>query len=627
MLRPVSMQYVTLQFLREDAIRVSVTLAEFGQFSPDAMSYAGESMRDRPAKHYRDIYRSAQGRLDKISNHVSLPVGQPRTREVTELELGGLNERLGIIWRTFSELEEELRSLKEQQKQVRQLLASLDKFAAFKVDLALLQRPGCFLNLHVGTVPPDSLNRLREALGIAGHILHVVHRGGDEIHVVVAGAQDSRPKEVDRLLEAAGFRRMQLPPEFHDTPEHVRGKLLERMTGLTRHIGEVRRRLRERVDEYRAELQSAAEALVLAAPHARLASYLVARGGLALVSGWVPRDEVERLRNSLDVYLPHPFVLHARDPKPRERGQVPSKLSHPAFLRPFVTLVNNYGVPGYGEVDPTVPFALSFVLMFGMMFGDVGHGLVIAVAGWLARGRLHGFGSFAVAAGSASILFGFLYGSVFGYEEWIRPLWMAPLHDPILMLTLALAWGIGFILFTGSLTVINRFTSGRLVAALFDGHGMAGLAMFAGGVYGVWSWLEKGRYGAVEASVLLVPAALVLLNIWFRTRAPLGERLLVTLIEGFDTAISYVSNSLSFLRVAAFSLNHVALAFAVFTLAADLGSAGHWVTLVLGNIFIIVLEGAIVAIQVLRLEYYEGFSRFFGGEGRPFRPLTLGVVG
>ena len=94
-------------------------------------------------------------------------------------------------------------------------------------------------------------------------------------------------------------------------------------------------------------------------------------------------------------------------------------------------------------------------------------------------------------------------------------------------------------------------------------------------------------------------------------------------MEGFETVLSFVSNTLSFLRVAAFSLNHVALAIAVFTLASMLGSAGHWITIVLGNLFIMVLEGAIVAIQTMRLEYYEGFSRFFAGEGREFRPLQF----
>jgi V/A-type H+-transporting ATPase subunit I len=112
---------------------------------------------------------------------------------------------------------------------------------------------------------------------------------------------------------------------------------------------------------------------------------------------------------------------------------------------------------------------------------------------------------------------------------------------------------------------------------------------------------------------------------WRRNlNAPVAERLLIALMEGFEAVMAYVSNTLSFLRLAAFSLNHVALAVAVFTVAGMMPGTGYWLTVALGNAFILVLEGAIVAIQTLRLEYYEGFSRFFGGDGRPFRPLTLG---
>ena len=103
----------------------------------------------------------------------------------------------------------------------------------------------------------------------------------------------------------------------------------------------------------------------------------------------------------------------------------------------------------------------------------------------------------------------------------------------------------------------------------------------------------------------------------------MGEKILVVFIETLETVIGYVSNSLSFLRVAAFSLNHVALSIAVFTLAGMMGPMGHWITVVLGNVFILVLEGGIVMIQVLRLEFYEGFARYFSGDGHEFAPLHL----
>ena len=119
--------------------------------------------------------------------------------------------------------------------------------------------------------------------------------------------------------------------------------------------------------------------------------------------------------------------------------------------------------------------------------------------------------------------------------------------------------------------------------------------------------------------------AAILIHVWQKNPGTAtAERILVALMEGFESVMAYISNTLSFLRLAAFSLNHVALSIAVFTVASMMHTTGYWLTVVLGNISILVLEGAIVAIQTLRLEYYEGFSRFFGGDGRPFRPLTLG---
>ena len=127
-----------------------------------------------------------------------------------------------------------------------------------------------------------------------------------------------------------------------------------------------------------------------------------------------------------------------------------------------------------------------------------------------------------------------------------------------------------------------------------------------------------------EMFCLLLPLSIIIWFQWKQSTAGLFERILVVIIETLEFIISSVSGTLSFLRVAAFSLNHIALAAAVFSIAAMMGPTGHWVSIVLGNIFIIVLEGAIVAIQCLRLEYYEGFSRFFSGKGKAFAPLKLG---
>ena len=210
-----------------------------------------------------------------------------------------------------------------------------------------------------------------------------------------------------------------------------------------------------------------------------------------------------------------------------------------------------------------------------------------------------------------------------GFEDILAPLWLSPLHDPVRVLTLAVAFGVGFITFTLLANAWNKAVAGRFGEALFDSTGLAGLVFYLGAV-GVLASLA-GAADVARPAALLAGLGIVVVAAfkWYEAKAGLGERILVTAIETLETGINLFSNTLSFMRVAAFSLNHVALALAVFTLANGLEAAAHGFTLVLGNIVIIVLEGGIVAIQALRLMYYEGFSRFFSGDGREFVPLRL----
>jgi V/A-type H+-transporting ATPase subunit I len=253
----------------------------------------------------------------------------------------------------------------------------------------------------------------------------------------------------------------------------------------------------------------------------------------------------------------------------------------------------------------------------------VGHGAVILATALLLRHKLGNFTAFGIAAGFSSILFGFLYGSIFGYEHVLHAIWIAPLTDPLYMLTVALLWGIGFITLVTLLNIINHLSMGDRIGALFADNGLLSLLLYAGLLGTGYSFYQTGSVGAFWATLAILTLVGIFAHKLIEQQAPIGERILVAFIETFETITGFVSNTLSFLRVAAFSLNHVALAIAVFTLANMMGDTGHWITVVLGNVFILVLEGLIVAIQVLRLEFYEGFSRFYSGDGKAFKPLTL----
>jgi V/A-type H+-transporting ATPase subunit I len=191
------------------------------------------------------------------------------------------------------------------------------------------------------------------------------------------------------------------------------------------------------------------------------------------------------------------------------------------------------------------------------------------------------------------------------------------------MLKIALGYGVLFILVACLLAIYNRWVVGNIAGAWLGHHGIVNLVFYLSLVWGGLNLATAGSFGILPLLLIVASLAALAVYAWRHLDAPLGEKLLVVFIETLETIIGYVSNTLSFLRVAAFSLNHAALSIAVLTLAEMMGTTGHLITVILGNIFVLVLEGGIVMIQVMRLEYYEGFSRYFSGDGHEFAPLRL----
>ena len=628
MFTPVPMLRVDLHLLTDDAPRGALALAVCAQFDPEVSEVPLDQLPELPGEAYRLIYSEAQARLDKILAHYGITdIGPVPTHSEPEslARITELGAWLKNVWEQCSEDQESMRRLREEQRRTQQLLQALDQFMDLNIDLTLLQKKSAFLDLRVGTLPRANTQRFEDALSLAGYVSIHFLMGPEQAHMIIAGSS-GHEQEVDRVLQAAGWHTDDIPPEFRGRPAEVRAVLTARAQQLQTSGAELdeRRRKQGAQGPFRTHLLDVAHTLARVAPYATLAPLMRSCGTLAAVSGWVPAGQLARLRRLLSASLGENYVLQTRIPRADERLRVPSLLHHHRWLQPYATLVQNYGVPRYGEIDPTVLFAVSFVLMFGMMFGDLGHGAIIVLAAIALRRRLRSYTPLVVAAGAASMGFGLTYGSIFGYEHVIPAWWMSPLSDPMRMLGVALAWGIGFIVLTTAFTIRNRLAEERWHAALWDAHGVAGLVLYLGLLFAAYRYASTG---AVDIGTLLgvgLPLVGVLVRIWQENSATgPGERVLIVVMEGFETVMSYISNTLSFLRVAAFSLNHVALAIAVFTLGHMMHAAGYWLIVVLGNIFILVLEGAIVAIQALRLEYYEGFSRFFSGDGRAFRPLTL----
>jgi len=623
---PITMRKVSLYMVEADAQQATMTLAAMGVMHPLESSSDIETLPDFPAAPYAAVYHNLHSRFEKLRPYLEAAFDNPAAPDgMVKLEqLQDLDERLKTLWARVSDIEEQFRHQGEKINSLRQLSNSLQKFSSLDLDLGRLRRGGRFLSIVVGTVPSMNFIQLKRALSLASFFIESFYSSDGIEHVVIFGPS-MQQEEVHDVLKSADFRGLAIPAEFSGSPAQLQADLDRQITEMRDRSQQVKRELSNLISANMQLLQNTHKLLILARPFASLATAIRGKGGLVSLQGWVPAGRSEEIRRRLDEKLEYPFHIEFSAPLSSEFDAVPTLLKRAGLFGPFQQLVKNFGIPGYREIDPSALFALSYILMFGMMFGDIGHGVIIAVVSLALRKRFPGFATIGVSVGLSSLGFGFAYGSLFGYENIVQPLWMSPMHDPARALLYAVIWGAGFLLVANLIAIRNDIASGFTEQAIHGSRGIAGLCFYLAAAFACYQLLVSDRFGWFEGLILTLPLAMMIRFQWRQSSGPLWERTLVALIETLEHVINNVSGTLSFLRVAAFSLNHIALAAAVFAIAGMMDSLGHGITIVLGNIFIVVLEGAIVAIQCLRLEYYEGFSRFFSGKGKAFEPLKFEI--
>jgi V/A-type H+-transporting ATPase subunit I len=624
MLKSLSMLHVSLEMDEADAPRAAWLLASYGVFSPEHAALRNFSLGS--GQRYTDTYFHALGLMNRLARHYgSLPEPEAQPDEAPTLdELRHVVEWLTELQAVVDACDARKHGLQKELDRETALLEMLEPFKASQLDLSQLVAPKRFLETRLGTVPELEAATLCRRLEKAGALFEVLGTHGGRAYVVVI-APKGKIHVLQPLIDTPSWQELVLPGEFSGRPRQVEQRIRTLCGQIVQRAAAAETLHRHTRDDLSKALSHARRALEMAEPYARLSPEATTlQSGRLRINGWIPAGNAARLKAVLDQRLGGRCVLTTRRPQPAEREQVPSALRYPNWLGPFAELVRNYGVPCYGDLDPTLLFSLSFVLMFGMMLGDVGHGLLIAAIGFLLRGKARRFRTLFFSAGAASAAFGLLYGSVFGLETLIRPLWVAPLHHPTYMLRVALYWGVGFILVTQVIYIRNRMAAHDWPEALFGASGIGGGLLYLGGIAGLYRLFNNGEFGHVAAAACGLGFAAVFVYNCAQQTGPWPEKVFASLFHSAESALAFFTNTLSFMRVAAFSINHAALALAILTLSKEMGTTGRWITLSLGNLAILGLEGAIVAIQVLRLEYYEGFSRLFTCQGREFKPIRDG---
>lgn len=636
---PASMRHVNIFVLQDDVLRVTVALGKLGVLHLAQVEESSQWERggEDPWSERADQYASLERELGDLLDVLEIPREAAPAPEVKvpEEQIEDVEALIDEVRASMEDwearraaTEDEIRRLhllEQEAEAIRPLDIPVERFRAME-----------HLHLVVGSLPQENLERLQMVLFTIPFVVVPIYEHDDRVFVFAVSARHDAAV-LDRALESALLERLELPEGVTGSPAEALEELHARLEAAQRRLDELEEERKDVVNAYRERLLSRWTQMHYDATVLSTVQQYGRHEDAYLITGWVPAKDLERLVSTVDETAEKRADIEVLEAVMERDPQTPTLLQNPKILQPFQRVLSIFGLPAYDQVDPTPIVAVTFVIMYGMMFGDVGHGLVLALIGlWFLRNREGGIASLApvlVAAGSTGAVFGLLYGSLFGREDILPHLWLSPLQEVMTILIVSVGAGVALLNIGFLLHVASAYRSRDWGGLLLSANGVAGIALY-------WALLGGGVLLVQGVSIpialwivaILVPLVLILarepLLHWVAGERPLVERGWVTygvraFFELFEAVIGYFTNSVSFVRLGAFAVAHAALGQVLYIMADLAGGVGRWLVIVLGTVIIIGFEGMVVGIQALRLEYYEFFDKFFEGEGRRYTPFQL----
>lgn len=552
------------------------------------------------------------------------------------------NEYLGKLATNIKALQDKNAAIDVQLQNDRIAIDSLSHF--LEMDIALNEIIDCeFIKFRFGHMPKRSLEKLDVLKDNPYLMFFPCSYDGDDAWGVYFAPLD-KTDEIDQLFASLYFDRLRIPKAY-DTPEKA-------VEGYRRQIADLENQKNKIGDALRIIWENEEKSCDLLytrlvygnAIHELRSQVAVFKESFYFI-GWVPAKDYKSFKKAINEVdgidwkmEPAETLGHSYVP--------PTKLRNNKIMRPFESFIEMYGIPNYKEFDPTTVFGIMYTIIFGVMFADVGQGFVVALGGFL-LGKLKNsdLGRIFARCGVSSMLFGVLFGSVFGFEnalDWFFRL-LGLSEKPISILDSALGvilmgvyMGVGLIYFFMGLNIYKCILQKKFARAAFSESGLAGMITYTGGVLLIAQFLNKNLTllpTAVCASFIGGGLILLFCKEWLISKIdkePLefdgpGDYIITNLVELLEYIISYFTNTLSFLRVGSFVMVHAVMMHVVFTLAPspEKNLFAFILVVIVGNVIVASLECLLTYIQVLRLGFYEMFSRFYEGDGEAFKAIHL----
>lgn len=506
--------------------------------------------------------------------------------------------------------------------------------------------------MKLGTLRKE--NRQKFAMNyenVSAAAMHIGAFGDEEAYLIIS--PKSLETETVRILKSVYFTEIKILPSYLGPVDDMLEKIESRRDEIERTLYDLNAQIKESKEKFAESIACCYSRTVMEESVSELKGKTAFTNNFFYLSGWVGQSDKAIIKEALEDVGYNIIIGFKGVGETVNKHTPPTKLKNNRLLKPFELLVEMYGTPSYTEVDPTVFLGLTYMVLFGAMFGDLGQGLVLYLAGLFIRRKQKSnlYGAILSRLGISSMVFGVLYDSVFGYEQVISHMvaqvtgfdqaadyfFIRPIENINTVLMSSIVMGLVLLFISFGYSVFNKMKVGDFKEGLFGRSGIAGLVLYTSllALVATRFMMNLGPFESLFKGLVMVSIAAIIfrepLANYMKGHRPLhheslGEYYVESGFDILETLLSMLSNTISFIRVGAFALNHVGLFIAFHTMANIIGSlAGDISMFIIGNLIVIFLEGLIVFIQGLRLVYYELFSKYYTGEGIPFKPASVNI--
>ncbi|MDD1764603.1 MAG: hypothetical protein LUQ46_01140 [Candidatus Methanomethyliaceae archaeon] len=635
MLRPERMSKTTLIFLKSDSESVMDTLNDQGAFHLSLKEVEGQT-------DLSDRVQNLLNRLREVINKSDALIGprppvQPPRQEATIIKAMDWPSFINAVEGEISSYEQEVKKLETELQAEAKVKPLFELWKIYLTSSSGVMSLGYLSSLkRLSTVILYTQNKAPLKLDGALPTPSLHFQIASEPYMYVALCSREDREKLVRAAENIGYIQLTplegVPQDYSVLPDFLRSyeESLVRSAGINAERKRSLESLRPRFLYLISTLSDAYSVLSI-----KERSSLENRW--AILEGYIPskiaNPLVEELTNKLDKRMISFLKEEHSSPK------VPVTYRYPKFMRLFESITNLYGVPSYNEINPTPILAISFPLFFGLMFGDLGHGILLAVLGLILykyTQSMKKIGMVLVVCGIfGAIVGGVLYGEAFGRHIGYQTIF-SPAEDLMSVFKFALYIGVAQISLGMIISIGNNLIQKKKEDALFVN--LPKLIMYLIFIYLVFGYgINLNVWFAGPIFLLFVPIIFLMIGKPFYTVVKHGRREGMSVLgemsfEVFDSMIRFVSNTVSYLRVFAMVMAHIQLSLVFYSLAGiasggQFGFIFSWLLIAMGNLFVVLFESIIALAQDLRLHFYEWFSKFYEDSGVRYAPfkLSLGV--